>query len=205
MNKERLTSFFDAVLAIVMTILVLELQKPNSVSLAGFWDLRKNFFAYTLSFFWLGTMWVNHHNEWYRIKKINGRTVWAIIVMLFFSSLFPYATSIVSVNFDNATAQVFYGIIVICITLTHLLSYQTLLKDNALNPQVIQQMKIRNKWLSKDLLIKIIGLILAMTIYPPAMMYSVFLTLVVLVFPNQIRFLKQRQREAAEEEKNKAE
>ena len=195
MNKERLTSFFDAVLAIVMTILVLELKKPNPVSLAGFFALRDNFFAYTLSFFWLGTMWVNHHNEWYRIKKINGRTIWSIIVMLFFSSLFPYATSIVSLNFNNTAAQAFYGIIVICITLTHLMSYQTLLKDNALNPQVIQQMKVRNHWLSQDLLIKIIGLILALTIYPPAMMYSVFLTLIILVFPNQIKFLRQRQKE----------
>lgn len=68
MGKDRLIAFTDAVLAIVMTILVLELNKPDSISFSGFWALRENFFAYTLSFFWLGTMWVNLHNEWYHVK-----------------------------------------------------------------------------------------------------------------------------------------
>ncbi|PZL76643.1 hypothetical protein CI088_02725 [Enterococcus plantarum] len=82
MSKERLTTFIDAVLAIVMTILVLELRKPNPVTLNGFLDLKENFFAYILIFFWLGTMWGNLHNEWYSIKRINGRTVWATIISL---------------------------------------------------------------------------------------------------------------------------
>ncbi len=71
MNKERLAAFTDAVLAIIMTILVLELEKPKHVSLAGLWDLRANFFAYTLSFFWLGLMWSTHHSNWHKVKKSN--------------------------------------------------------------------------------------------------------------------------------------
>ncbi len=73
MSKERLTAFFDAVLAIIMTILVLELEKPNEISLRGFLELKENFFAYTLSFFWLGSMWVNHHNEWIEVDKISKK------------------------------------------------------------------------------------------------------------------------------------
>lgn len=57
MGKERLAAFIDAVLAIIMTILVLELEKPKAMTWAGLWDLRANFFAYALSFFWLGLMW----------------------------------------------------------------------------------------------------------------------------------------------------
>lgn len=63
MNKERLVAFMDAVLAIIMTILILELKKPETATLKALWNLRVDFFAYTLSFFWLGTMWVNLHNE----------------------------------------------------------------------------------------------------------------------------------------------
>ena len=70
MNKERLAAFMDAVLAIIMTILILELKKPEMASLKALWNLRIDFFAYTISFFWLGTMWVNLHNEWYKIKYI---------------------------------------------------------------------------------------------------------------------------------------
>lgn len=76
MSKERLTAFFDAVLAIIMTILVLELEKPSEISLKGFLSIKEGFFAYALSFFWLGSMWINHHNEWIEVDKINKKTGW---------------------------------------------------------------------------------------------------------------------------------
>lgn len=69
MSKERLTAFTDAVLAIIMTILILELEKPAAISWSAFWDLRMNFFAYTVSFFWLGAMWVNLHQSWHEVEK----------------------------------------------------------------------------------------------------------------------------------------
>ena len=100
MTKERLAAFFDAVLAIIMTILVLELEKPSEVSLKGFLALKENFFAYVLSFFWLGTMWVNHHNEWMGIEKISVKTVWTTMLTLFFSSLFPYKNSTFFTSFS---------------------------------------------------------------------------------------------------------
>ena len=92
MSKERLIAFTDAVLAIIMTILVLELERPDQISWQALWDLRTNFFAYTISFFWLGTMWVNLHRSWDVIDKINTNLVWSSIVLLFFSSFVPYTT-----------------------------------------------------------------------------------------------------------------
>lgn len=135
-------------------------------------------------------MWVNLHNEWYRIKKINGQTIWAMIVMLFFSSLFPYATSIVAENFNNVAAQSFYGIVVILITVSNLISYRVLTNYNKNDSEVLEQMKARNRWLVVDIMIKIVGLAVAMTIFPPAMMYAVLLTLIVLVIPNQIEHIR---------------
>lgn len=87
MSKDRLVAFTDAVIAIIMTILVLELQKPASMTWSAVWDLRMNFFAYTISFFWIGTMWVNMHRAWDRIEKINNKLVW-ISMLLLFSLLF---------------------------------------------------------------------------------------------------------------------
>ena len=74
MDKDRLIAFTDAILAIIMTILVLELQEPESLSLQGLWALKGSYSAYTLSFFWLGTMWIGLHNEWQDVKKYPYRS-----------------------------------------------------------------------------------------------------------------------------------
>ena len=71
MNKDRLAAFTDAILAIIMTILVLELEKPTEASWTAVWALRQSFVSYIISFFWLGAMWVNLHSQWQRIKRID--------------------------------------------------------------------------------------------------------------------------------------
>ena len=89
----------DAVIAIVMTILVLELEKPAKPTLEAFWNLRINFAAYALSFLWLAAMWTSLHNAWHVVDKISNRTMWLSMGLLFFSSLFPYATVFVALAF----------------------------------------------------------------------------------------------------------
>lgn len=187
MNKERLVAFADAVLAIIITILVLELEKPASLTLKGFLDLWPNYMAYAISFFWLGAMWINIHNEWYSVKRITTGTLWATLIMLFFASLFPYATSIVSANFNSRGAQVFYGIIVLLITFANSNMYASIARVDmkiSLGEWIRQQ---HRGWTVIDIVIKVMGLVLAATVYPPAMLYSVLLTLLVLVIPNQIK------------------
>ena len=152
MSKERLTAFFDAVLAIIMTILVLELEKPNEISLRGFLSIKEGFFAYALSFFWLGTMWVNYHNEWAEVEKISVRTVWTTMIVLFMASFFPYATAIVSKNFYNTTAQLFYGIIIIGTTVAVIINYFTLVKPNQNNKKLVDRVRKRNLLLKCDLI-----------------------------------------------------
>lgn len=89
MNKDRLAAFTDAILAIIMTILVLELEKPSEASWEAVWALRQSFASYIISFFWLGAMWVNLHSQWQRIKRIDNRVVWCSIAMLFLHPSFP--------------------------------------------------------------------------------------------------------------------
>jgi uncharacterized membrane protein len=74
MTKERVTTFINAVLAIIMTILVLDLKAPSQPTIAGFFDLRDQFIAYFISFFWIGTMWVGMHNGWMKVKTISKAT-----------------------------------------------------------------------------------------------------------------------------------
>lgn len=187
MSKERLAAFADAVLAIIITILVLELEKPAHLAVQGFLELWPNYLAYAISFFWLGAMWINMHNEWYGVKRITTGTLWATLIMLFFSSLFPYATSIVSANFNNKEAQVFYGIIVLLITFANSNMYASIAKADMKVSLGKWMKRVHRSWAIYDIVIKVLGLILAATVYPPAMLYSVLITLLFLVIPNQIK------------------
>lgn len=117
-------------------------------------------------------MWTGIHNTWHKIDKINTATLTSMIVLLFFSSFFPYTTSIVASHFDNRFAQVLYGVISLLVTLTVLFSYQTLLKAN---PKLLAEVRAYNHIMTYDVSIKLIGLLLTLTIYPPAMIYSIVL------------------------------
>ena len=184
MEKERLGAFIDAVLAIVMTILVLELEKPKTFDVQGLWELRTNFLAYAISFFWLGAMWANIHAASHLIQKISQKTVWATIVMLFFSSLFPYTTPHIATHFTNGTMQAFYGVIVLLITFSVLWYYRTLEEVND-GAEMYGLNADRQKWLIWDIGIKILGLILSLTIFPAGVGISVLVTLLFIVIPKQ--------------------
>ncbi|WP_251717630.1 TMEM175 family protein [Lactobacillus agrestimuris] len=182
MNKERTTAFTDAILAIIMTILVLELKEPEQLSFSGLWALRESYFSYALSFFWLGTMWIGIHNEWQHVKSISGSTLWANLIMLFWASFFPYTTKIVSANFDNKTAQIMYGSIAALTTLSNIWMSHTLTNISA-NEKIRAKSIFRQRWLSIDLVIKLVGIIIAATIYPPAAMYAVLLAAIIIAIP----------------------
>ena len=192
MNKERLAAFMDAVLAIIMTILILELKKPETATLKALWNLRVNFFAYTISFFWLGTMWINLHNEWHKIKYITTSIILTNVVLLFFSSFFPYVTSFVTSYYNSSVAQGFYGIIVLVVTFCNIISGHLIGKANRNDEKSQESLKIRMRWLSIDIIIKIMGLIISCTFYPPAMMISVYITLLGIVLPAQYKAAKRR-------------
>lgn len=173
MKKDRLIALTDAVLAIIMTILILELEKPTTPSLQAFWDLQQNFFAYFLSFFWLGSLWMALNTLWEKVEKISQRVIWCNLYLLFFVSFMPYATGIVSNHFMNHTAQLFYGLIVIMSTVANWFLHKAIDKPNIDQKELLEATAQYRKLLIPDLIIKVVGLILSLTVYPPIMMYSV--------------------------------
>lgn len=173
MNKERLVSFTDAVLAIIMTILVLQLPKPVDSSFRALWDLQESFFAYALSFFWLGALWFGMHGIWDVAKKISNKVIGLNILLLFFASLIPYTTSLVSEYFDSSLMQGLYGIVVVLVTMTNIFLHKAIDEPNSENEELLKLSEQFRMSLIVDVIIKLIGLILALTIYPRAMMISV--------------------------------
>lgn len=173
MSKERLVAFTDALLAIIMTILVLELEKPAEPTVAAFWELRTAYFAYALSFFWLASLWVGLNGIWEKAERVDSAVIWWNFLLLFLASLIPYATSLCSTNFGSPVMQGLYGIVVIAMTVVNYALHWALDKPNQNIPELLAATRDYRRMLLPDIVIKCVGLVIAITIYPPVMMYSV--------------------------------
>ena len=92
MNKNRLEAFSDGVIAIIITIMVLEMHAPAGASLADLKPLLPTFLSYALSFIFVGIYWNNHHHMLHAAHKVNGRALWANQHLLFWLSLVPFTT-----------------------------------------------------------------------------------------------------------------
>lgn len=130
MTKNRFEAFTDAVVAIVLTVLVLELDLPESGSFQALYAVRHEFLIYLVSFFSLAIYWNNHHQLLHGVKKIGGWTLWANNLLILALSLFPFATSWVS-DFPSALgAQAFYGGVILLADFTYFLLCQALIAVN---------------------------------------------------------------------------
>ncbi len=93
MEKDRLVAFSDGVIAVIITIMVLELKAPHDVSLGALADSAPVFFSYVLSFIYVGIYWNNHHHMFHLVHEVTGPLMWANLHLLFWLSLIPFATS----------------------------------------------------------------------------------------------------------------
>jgi uncharacterized membrane protein len=109
MNKTRLEAFSDGVLAIIITIMVLELKVPHGDSLEDLQPLLPVFFSYVLSFIYVGIYWNNHHHMLHTVKQVSGSVLWANLNQLFWLSLFPFVTGWMGENHFAALPTALYG------------------------------------------------------------------------------------------------
>jgi len=93
MTKGRLEAFSDAVIAIILTIMVIELHAPHGVDFAALFAMREKFLSYLLSFAMLGIYWNNHHHMFQAAHRVDGRVLWANMHLLFWLSLVPFVTA----------------------------------------------------------------------------------------------------------------
>jgi uncharacterized membrane protein len=114
MSKGRLEAFSDGVLAIIITIMVLELTVPHEADVAALLPLAPVFLSYALSFVFLGIYWNNHHHLLQAIKHVDGRVLWANLHLLFWLSLIPFVTGWMGENHFAAWPVALYGIIMVC-------------------------------------------------------------------------------------------
>lgn len=111
MTKGRLEAFSDAVIAIIMTIMVLEMKVPHGGTFAALKPILPIFLSYVLSFINIGIYWNNHHHLFHITSKVNGGVLWTNIHLLFWLSLFPFATGWMGENHFATWPVVLYGIV----------------------------------------------------------------------------------------------
>jgi uncharacterized membrane protein len=110
MNKGRLEAFSDGVMAIIITIMVLELKVPHGTDFASLKPLLPVFISYILSFIYLGIYWNNHHHMLHTVKQVSGGILWANLHLLFWLSLIPFVTGWMGENHFAPVPVALYGV-----------------------------------------------------------------------------------------------
>lgn len=127
MNKGRLEAFSDGVIAILITIMVLELTVPHDTNFAALGELIPVFLSYVLSFIFLGIYWNNHHHLFQIAKHVNGNVLWANLHLLFWLSLIPFATAWMGENDFAQLPIALYGFVLWMSGLAYYILAQTLI------------------------------------------------------------------------------
>jgi uncharacterized membrane protein len=127
MGKGRLEAFSDGVLAIILTIMVLEMKVPHGDSSTALRPIVPIFLSYILSFIYIGIYWNNHHHLFQAVRHVNGRILWANLHLLFWLSLFPFATGWMGENHFTSTPVALYGVVLLCAAIAFTILTRTLI------------------------------------------------------------------------------
>lgn len=114
MSTSRLEAFSDGVLAIIITIMVLELKAPTQTDLASLLAKTPVFLSYLASFIYVGIYWNNHHHLFQITEHVNGKILWANLHLLFWLSLIPFTTSWIGAHYEDTLPVVAYGVVLLC-------------------------------------------------------------------------------------------
>jgi len=147
MNKGRLEAFSDGVIAIIITIMVLELKVPHGDSLDALVPLWPVFLSYTLSFVNLGIYWNNHHHMLHATRQISGNVLWANLHLLFWLSLVPFVTGWMGENEFAPVPTAIYGAVLLMAAVAYWILLQTILQ--AEGPDSLLRTAVGSDWKGK--------------------------------------------------------
>ena len=130
MNKSRLEAFSDGVIAIIITIMVLEMKVPHDPSLAGLVKIAPVFLSYVLSFVYVAIYWVNHHHMLHAVKHVNASSLWANIHLLFWLSIVPFVTGWMGENHFAQWPVFADAVVMLCAAIAFTILARTLIAAN---------------------------------------------------------------------------
>jgi uncharacterized membrane protein len=172
MGKGRLEAFSDGVIAIIITIMVLELKVPHGVSLDEHLSpLLPVFLSYILSFVYVGIYWNNHHHMLHASTTVSGAMLWANLHLLFWLSLFPFATGWMGENHFAAVPTALYGVILLMAAIAYYLLQLTIIREQG--PDSILKKALGRDWKGKLSPLLYITAI-AVSLWVPAIAHAIY-------------------------------
>ena len=127
MTKSRMEAFSDGVLAILITIMVLELKIPHGATLHDLKDVVPTFLTYVLSFIYLGIYWNNHHHMVHTVEKVTGGILWANLHLLFWLSMIPFTTGWMGENHIAPIPTALYGVVLLLAAIAYYILQSTII------------------------------------------------------------------------------
>ncbi len=147
MRKNRLEAFSDGVIAIIITIMVLEMKVPHGAGLNVLVPVVPVFLCYLLSFVYLGIYWNNHHHMLHTCEKVTGPILWANLHLLFWLSLIPFATGWMGENHFAAAPSALYGVVLLLAAIAYWILQQRIIASQG--PGSILKKAVRGDWKGK--------------------------------------------------------
>src|SRR5437870_2023574 len=147
MGTSRLEAFSDGVIAIIITIMVLELKVPHSESIEALVPLIPVFLSYVLSFIYLGIYWNNHHHMLHACHQVTGSMLWANLHLLFWLSLIPFATGWMGENHFAAAPSALYGVVLLMAAVAYWILQQLIIASQG--PDSILKKAVGGDWKGK--------------------------------------------------------
>lgn len=177
-SSDRFEALFDAIVAIILTVVVLEIPMVSGGSWEGLLNLEVEFVAYAISFIVCFNFWNYNNNLFSIVNKIDGKVIWSIGASVFVLSLIPYLSTFVAENFYSFVAQACYGLDFIVVAFISILSAQAL--KNVDRGNVALLMALDNKDLLSTIIIVSVGVVIGYLIYPPAIIASCLISILVI-------------------------
>ncbi len=194
MGKGRLEAFSDGVIAIIITIMVLEMKVPRGETLAALRPLLPVFLSYVLSFLYVGIYWNNHHHMLHALRHVTGSILWANLHLLFWLSLFPFVTGWMGENHFATAPSAVYGLVLLMAALAYFLLQQTIIA--AQGPGSLLKQAIGHDWKGKiSPLLYVAGIVTS--VFRPAMAQALYV-LVALIWLVPDRRIERTLRQNAE-------
>lgn len=183
MTKTRMEAFTDAVIAIIMTILVLEIGAPEETAFEALWAMRSRFAVYAVSFFSLAIYWNNHHHLFHISKVVDGKVLWSNIVFLFSLSFFPFATAWVDEHLLSLVPEITYGVVVLFADICYAVMACQLARANGPQSDIAKVLAGYGK-MKMTIAVNVVGLVLGF-VWPPLVITLYALSLIPWVVPEK--------------------
>jgi TMEM175 potassium channel family protein len=177
MGKGRLEAFSDGVIAVIITIMVLEMKVPHGTELASLLPLIPVFLSYVLSFIYVGIYWNNHHHMLHAVQHVTGAGLWANLHLLFWLSLIPFVTGWMSENHFQPLPVAVYGIVLFMSGFAYFIFERVLVRSHGADSQLSRALGARTKEIASVL---IYGVAIPLAFWQPFVACALYMLVAVM-------------------------